>query len=95
MAEYFYETKYGDLSGQTYHDDIDLREYPELKYLDGAPSIVLGHFVLTESLLTSTLHIPSVITGDLILSRNKQMSLDVLPSVIGGELNLNYCNLIN
>ena len=39
----FKDTKYGDLTGQVYHGDIDVDEM-ELTSLEGAPKEVTGHF---------------------------------------------------
>jgi len=48
----FSDTKYGDLSGQTYEDNIDVSGL-ELTSLEGAPEVVNGNFHCYKNKLTS------------------------------------------
>ena len=75
----FKETKYGDLTGQTYNGDINLNR-GGLTSLDGMPLIVNGDVILSNNDIKSLKGCPITITGDLSLGDNPNLkSLEYAP----------------
>jgi hypothetical protein len=58
----FKDTKYGDLTGQTYYGDIDVSNMG-LTSLEGAPKVVEGNFICLHNKLTTLEGAPEIVEG--------------------------------
>jgi len=85
----FKDTKYGDLTGQTYKGDIYVHGM-DLTSLEGAPKSVKDDFWCYDNpKLTSLKGAPKKVGGDFICSNNPNLkSLEGAPKSVGGGF---YC----
>jgi len=85
----FKDTKYGDLSGQTYKGNIDVSDL-DLTSLEGAPKSVRYNFNCSSNQkLTSLKGGPKSVYCDFICSGNLNLiSLEGVPKNVGGNF---YC----
>jgi hypothetical protein len=92
----FKDTKYGDLTGQTYNGDIDVSSMG-LTSLEGAPEIVKGNFWCLCNRLNSLNGAPKeIINGKFSCSFNRLTSLEGAPSiVVGGVFDCSFNQLIS
>jgi hypothetical protein len=79
----FKDTKYGDLTGQTYNGNINVSEMG-LTSLEGAPEIVKGNFDCSHNHLTSLKGAPETVNGYFDCSHNKLTSLKGAPKTVDG-----------
>ena len=84
----FKDTKYGDLTGQTYDGVIDVSTL-QLTSLEGAPEIVEGDFYCSFNNLTSLKGAPEIVEGYFYCSYNKLTSLKGCPEIVKGDFNCN------
>jgi len=86
----FSDTKYGDLTGQTYKGDIDVKGM-NLTSLEGTPKSVIGSFwCYSNPKLTSLKGAPENVSGNFSCSDNPQLiSLEGAPKSVGGNF---YCH---
>jgi len=83
----FKDTKYGDLTGQTYKGDIYVSNLG-LTSLEGAPKSVKGYFYCYDNpKLTSLKGAPKNVGGGFYCHHNsKLMSLEGAPKSVGKDL---------
>ena len=77
--------RYGDLTGQTYNDDISIYD-KGLTSLQGFPKVVNGSVNLGDNKLTSLQYAPEKVTGSFDCSNNDLTSLEGCPTEIGTSL---------
>ena len=85
----FKDTKYGDLSGQTYEGDIDVSMH-SLTSLEGAPKKVIGKFDCSSNKLTSLEYGPEIVTGVFECSNCNLESFMFSPKYIGDTLSASF-----
>ena len=90
----FKDTKYGDLTGQTYDGDISVA-YKKLTSLEGAPEIVNGNFDCSYNKLTSLKYTPYKVDGYFNCSRNQLTSLEDGPETVEGFFDCSRNQLIS
>jgi len=79
----FSDTKYGDLTGQTYKGDIDV-SFKKLTTLEGAPKIINGNFNCSNNKLTTLEGAPETVDGAFYCYDNNLTSLKGSPEVVEG-----------
>jgi len=82
----FKDTKYGNLTGQTYKGNIDVHGM-NLASLEGSPKVVIGIFNCSRNKdLTSLKGAPETVKGDFYCSNNQSLtSLEGAPKNIKGS----------
>jgi hypothetical protein len=82
----FKDTKYGDLTGQTYNGDIRVSNLG-LTSLEGAPEIVEGRFDCSYNYLTSLKGAPRIVKKHFYCDCNILNSLEGAPNIVKGYFN--------
>jgi hypothetical protein len=77
----FKDTKYGDLTGQTYNGDIYV-SYSDITSLEGAPEVVNGTFRCLYNKLINLKGAPRVVKGEFDCRYNQLISLEGSPEVV-------------
>jgi len=86
----FKDTKYGDLTGQTYKGDIDVSNL-KLTSLEGAPKKVHGYFWCYDNEnLTSLKGAPETVGGNFGCYNNQLKSLEGSPRSVKGSFTCFY-----
>jgi hypothetical protein len=82
----FKDTRYGNLTGQTYNGDINVSNIG-LTSLEGAPKVVEGRFYCSYNNLTSLEGAPRVVKKHFYCDYNKLNSLEGAPKIVKGYFN--------
>ena len=88
----FKDTKYGDLTGQTYNGSIFVGNMG-LTSLEGAPKYVVGSFNCSDNKLTSLKYAPVSITGYFNSTNNPLDSLKYSPTDVKGAYWIDKSNI--
>jgi hypothetical protein len=90
----FKDTKYGDLTGQTYDGDINVYNMG-LTSLEGAPEIVNGKFWCQHNKLTNLKGAPRIVKGWFNCRYNQLVSLEGSPEISEEDFCCSNNNLTN
>lgn len=84
----FKDTRYGDMTGQTYVSQIDV-EKSDLSSLEGSPLVVQRGFYCSKNKLTNLIGGPKIVGDVYACSNNKLTSLEGAPTEVGSVF---YCD---